>query len=62
MRLRPHHLLDIIAQYGTGVPFQPSDYGHAVHTAAKAVITDPEVRRLKKLIVPSICRTMTLFK
>jgi len=40
MRLRPHHLLDIIAQYGAGTPFTPSTYGHAVHTVAAAVIAD----------------------
>ncbi len=40
MRLRPHHLLDIITQYGSGTPFKPSDYGHAVHTVAEKVIGD----------------------
>jgi len=41
MRLRPHHLLDIITQYGSGAPFGPSPYGHAVHTVAEAVLADP---------------------
>jgi hypothetical protein len=43
MRLRPHHLLDIITQYGAGVPFHPHPYGHAVHTVAEAVLADPDV-------------------
>ena len=43
MRLRPHHLLDIVAQYGAGVPFEPSPYGHAVHTVAENVLADPDV-------------------
>jgi hypothetical protein len=43
MRLRPHHLLDIITQYGGGLPFRPSPYGHAVHTVAEAVLAAPEV-------------------
>jgi hypothetical protein len=43
MRLRPHHLLDIITQYGAGLPFQPHAYGHAVHTVAEAVLADPNV-------------------
>jgi hypothetical protein len=38
MRLRPHHLLDIITQYGQGVPFTPSNHGHAVHSVAKLVL------------------------
>ena len=43
MRLRPHHLLDIITQHGAGVPFAPHPYGHAVHTVAAAVLADPDV-------------------
>jgi hypothetical protein len=42
MRLRPHHLLDIITQHGAGVPFTPSPYGHAVHTVAESVLADPD--------------------
>lgn len=40
MKLRPHHLLDIISQYGAGRPFEPSDYGHAVHTVARLVLAN----------------------
>lgn len=40
MKLRPHHLLDIITQYGQGRPFEPSAYGHAVHTVAHLVLAD----------------------
>jgi len=40
MKLRPHHLLDIITQYGQGRPFEPSAYGHAVHTVARLVLAD----------------------
>jgi len=42
LTLRPHHLLDIIAQYGAGHPFTPSPMGHAVHSVAESVIADPE--------------------
>jgi hypothetical protein len=42
VKLRPHHLLDIITQLGQGQPFVPSDYGHAVHTVAQIVIADPK--------------------
>ena len=44
MRARPHHLIDIITQYGAGQPFEPATYGHAVHTVAAAVLAHPEVR------------------
>ncbi len=43
MRARPHHLIDIVTQYGAGRPFRPSDYGHAVHTVAERVISDVDV-------------------
>jgi len=41
MRLRPHHLLDIITQYGRGVPFTPGDHGHAVPTVARLLLVHP---------------------
>jgi len=43
MRARPHHLIDIITQFGGDVPFAPSDYGHAVHVVAEQAISDPDV-------------------
>ncbi|MEN6545460.1 MAG: DUF1284 domain-containing protein [Armatimonadia bacterium] len=43
MRARPHHLIDIITQYGAGSPFEPCSYGHAVHTVAAEVIANPDV-------------------
>lgn len=43
MRARPHHLIDIICQYGAGRPFEPHPYGHAVHLVAAKVIADPDV-------------------
>lgn len=44
MKLRPHHLLDIITDYGHGSEFKPHPYGHAVHTVAKAVLSDQEMK------------------
>lgn len=43
MRSRPHHLIDIICQYGAGRPFEPHAYGHAVHLVAAEVIENPDV-------------------
>ncbi|MBD3287482.1 DUF1284 domain-containing protein [candidate division KSB1 bacterium] len=38
--LRPHHILDIIVQFGgKGMEsFQPHPYGHAVHTVAQSIL------------------------
>lgn len=40
MRVRPHHLLDIITSHGAGHEFKPAAYGHAVHTCAEIVLND----------------------
>lgn len=40
MRVRPHHLLDIISSFGAGHQFQPHPYQHAVHTCAEIVLND----------------------
>lgn len=40
MKLRPHHLLDIVTQHGAGAEFKPHPYGHAVHTCAEIVLSD----------------------
>lgn len=49
MRLRPHHLLDIITQYGAGIPFRPSTYGHQAHVVAQHVLGD--LRQRVQLVV-----------
>jgi len=56
MRLRPHHLLDIITQYGAGVPFQPHPYGHAVHSVAATVLADPDVTIEFVVGADDVCR------
>ncbi len=43
MLLRPHHLLDIITEYGAGTTFAPHPYGHAVHTCAEIVLNDLDI-------------------
>jgi hypothetical protein len=40
MKLRPHHLLDIVNSIGHGEKFSPHPYGHALHLVAKAVLAD----------------------
>ena len=38
LELRPHHLLDIISDYGHGIHYQPHEYGHALHTVAAQIL------------------------
>jgi hypothetical protein len=40
IKLRPHHLIDIITDHGQGVELAPHPYGHAVHTVAARVLAD----------------------
>lgn len=46
MKLRPHHVLDILTTYGHGGQFTPHPYGHAVHLVAATMLSglDLEVR------------------
>ena len=44
IRTKPHHFVDIITEYGAGrEQWQPSAYGHAVHTVAHRVVRDHSV-------------------
>ena len=52
---KPHHLVDIITQYGAGTPFEPHPYGHAVHTVAKAVLDNIDVEIKIELGADDIC-------
>ena len=55
MRLRPHHLIDIICSYGHGTAFEPHPYGHAVHRIAASVIENPDIEAEFVLAADDIC-------
>jgi len=55
MKLRPHHLLDIISDYGHGVEFSPHPYGHALHRVAHHVLNDPDLDIEFVLAADDIC-------
>ncbi len=40
IKLRPHHVLDIISDYGHGQQFKQHEYGHALHVVADSIIAD----------------------
>jgi len=44
MELRPHHVLDIISDWGNGAEFGPHPYGHNVHGVAAAILADTSVQ------------------
>jgi len=41
MLLKPHHLLDIIRDFGAGKKHQPHPYGHDVHRVAEIIRNNP---------------------
>lgn len=55
MKLRPHHLIDIVCSYGHGEAFEPHPYGHAVHTVAVRVMEDPDVEIEFVVAADDIC-------
>lgn len=44
LRIKPHHLVDILTQHGSGRDrWEPSPYGHAEHLVAQQVLNDPDI-------------------
>jgi len=55
LRIRPHHLLDIVTHYGRDEELGPSPYGHALHTVSAAVIADPDMEAEFVVAADDIC-------
>ena len=55
MRLRPHHLVDIVSKHGHGVKFRPHSYGHALHIVAGQVVSDPDLEVELVLAADEVC-------
>jgi hypothetical protein len=56
MRLRPHHLVDIVTSFGHGQEFRPHPYGHSLHTVAEAVLADADVEVEFVVQADDVCR------
>jgi len=54
--LRPHHLLDILCDYGHGITYQPHPYGHALHTVAAEVLSNPNLEITFVVAADAICQ------
>ena len=55
MKLRPHHLIDVVSDYGQGVEFSPHPYGHALHTVAARLLAEPSLEVELVLAADDIC-------
>ncbi len=56
LKLRPHHILDIISSYGNNEKFEPHPYGHSLHTVAGKIIVNPEIKVQLVVENDDICR------
>ena len=56
IRIKPHHLVDIVTSIGAGkTTFQPHPYGHAVHTVSERVWADRDALLEMALGADDIC-------
>lgn len=44
MQLRPHHILDIISDYGKGIEYGPHPYGHSQHIVAPSLLSNLDLK------------------
>jgi hypothetical protein len=56
LELRPHHLLDIISDYGHGTRYQPHAYGHALHLVAEQVLGNPDQDLVFVIGADAVCQ------
>jgi hypothetical protein len=55
IRIRPHHLLDILCDDGRGERFAPHEYGHALHLVAPRLLDDPDQTAAFVIAADDIC-------
>ena len=55
IRIKPHHLVDILTSLGRGRPFEPHPYGHAVHIVANCLLAERESMLQMELGADDIC-------
>ncbi len=53
--MKPHHMVDILVQFGNGEEFVPHPYGHAVHSVAERVLSDPNLVLQMESGIDDIC-------
>ena len=56
MKLRPHHILDIISGYGHGVEFKPHPYGHSQHIVARKILSDVDTKEQLVVGADAVCQ------
>jgi hypothetical protein len=54
--LRPHHLLDILRDFGHGIRYEPHEYGHALHSVAEQILKDLDRKIVFVVAADDICK------
>lgn len=55
IKLRPHHIIDIITDHGNNIQYQPHPYGHSQHLVAPRLLSDPDLKIKLVLGADDIC-------
>jgi hypothetical protein len=56
LRLRPHHIIDIITDHGKDVQYEPHPYGHSQHIVAPRLLSDLDLKIMLVLEADDICK------
>jgi hypothetical protein len=56
MRLRPHHILDIVTGLGRGVEYAPHPYGHSQHLIASKLLAGQDLKITLVLEGDDVCK------
>ncbi len=55
LRMRPHHIIDIISDYGNNATYEPNPYGHSLHLIAPRLLADLELKIMLVLETDDLC-------
>jgi hypothetical protein len=56
MQLRPHHILDIVSDYGQDIIYQPHPYGHSLHIVAPKLLSSVDLKVKLVVAADDICK------
>jgi hypothetical protein len=55
LRMRPHHIIDIIADHGKNAIYEPNPYGHSLHLIAPKLLAVLELHIMLVLETDDLC-------
>ncbi len=62
LRLRPHHILDIVRNIGHDRPIVPHEYGHLVHVVTRRILEDVDAECRLVVANDDICGPCRMLK